>query len=148
MEVICVHPPCVCTPQPEIPYPPAHKSSPCSPHPGFLGCAAFYFLSEKLFNHLYDAILIIRCGNIIRTLLHGLMTGAPEYLAELERRMQKQFWERLSIYRSEPYFLEFMPPNVLHPALKFGKVFGRTRHQAFVYREGNIIREIRHAADP
>ena len=41
-----------------------------------------------------------------------LMTGAPEYLAELERRMQKQFGERLSIYRSEPYFLEFMPPNV------------------------------------
>ncbi len=41
-----------------------------------------------------------------------LMTGAPEYLAEVERRLQKQFGERLSIYRSEPYFLEFMPPNV------------------------------------
>lgn len=41
-----------------------------------------------------------------------LMTGAPEYLVEVERRMKKQFGNRLSIYRSEPYFLEFMPPEV------------------------------------
>lgn len=41
-----------------------------------------------------------------------LMTGAPEYLAEVERRLQKQFGQNLSIYRSEPYFLELMPPGV------------------------------------
>ncbi|MDE7060245.1 MAG: Cof-type HAD-IIB family hydrolase [Lachnospiraceae bacterium] len=41
-----------------------------------------------------------------------LMTGAPEYLAEVERRLQKQFGQSLSIYRSEPYFLELMPPGV------------------------------------
>lgn len=41
-----------------------------------------------------------------------LMTGAPEYLAEVERRLLKQFGDALSIYRSEPYFLELMPPGV------------------------------------
>lgn len=41
-----------------------------------------------------------------------LMTGDPERLAEVESALQKQFGSGLSIYRSEPYFLELMPPGV------------------------------------
>ena len=40
------------------------------------------------------------------------MTGHPEKLAILEKEMQQKFGDRLSIYRSEPFFLEFMPMNV------------------------------------
>jgi Cof subfamily protein (haloacid dehalogenase superfamily) len=41
-----------------------------------------------------------------------LMTGEPEKLATLEKEMQEKYGDRLSIYRSEPFFLEFMPLNV------------------------------------
>lgn len=41
-----------------------------------------------------------------------LMTGDPEKLAILEKEMQQKYGDRLSIYRSEPFFLEFMPMNV------------------------------------
>lgn len=38
-----------------------------------------------------------------------LMTGEPHYLAQVEQRMKKRFGDKLSIYRSEPFFLEIMP---------------------------------------
>lgn len=41
-----------------------------------------------------------------------LMTGEPDYLAEVELRMKEKFGDRLSIYRSEPFFLEIMPQNI------------------------------------
>lgn len=41
-----------------------------------------------------------------------LMTGEPKYLAEVEIRMKKRFGDKLSIYRSEPFFLEVMPKNI------------------------------------
>lgn len=41
-----------------------------------------------------------------------LMTADPEYLAEVEQKMKERFAGRLSIYRSEPYFLEVVPLNV------------------------------------
>ncbi|WP_310602569.1 Cof-type HAD-IIB family hydrolase [Anaerosporobacter sp.] len=41
-----------------------------------------------------------------------IMTGEPEKLAELEKEMQQKYGEQLSIYRSEPFFLEIMPMNV------------------------------------
>ncbi len=41
-----------------------------------------------------------------------LMTGDPDYLAEVEVRMKEKFGDTLSIYRSEPFFLEIMPQNV------------------------------------
>ncbi|WP_455716258.1 Cof-type HAD-IIB family hydrolase [Anaerosporobacter sp.] len=41
-----------------------------------------------------------------------LMTGEPEKLAVLEKEMQQKYGDRLSIYRSEPFFLEIMPMNV------------------------------------
>jgi Cof subfamily protein (haloacid dehalogenase superfamily) len=41
-----------------------------------------------------------------------LMTGEPKHLAEVEKRMKKRFGDKLSIYRSEPFFLEIMPLHV------------------------------------
>lgn len=41
-----------------------------------------------------------------------LMTEAPERCAELEQMLHAQLGEQLSIFRSEPYFLEVMPLNV------------------------------------
>lgn len=41
-----------------------------------------------------------------------LMTGEPNYLAEVEKRMKERFGDKLSVYRSEPFFLEIMPQNI------------------------------------
>ena len=41
-----------------------------------------------------------------------LMTGEPEHLAAVGKRLQKRFHGLLNIYRSEPYFLEIMPQGI------------------------------------
>ena len=41
-----------------------------------------------------------------------LMTGEGEMLARRERELAKRYDGRLSVYRSEDFFLEIMPPNV------------------------------------
>lgn len=41
-----------------------------------------------------------------------LMTGDPELLISVEKRLRKRFHGLLNIYRSEPYFLEIMPQNI------------------------------------
>lgn len=41
-----------------------------------------------------------------------LMTGEPEHLAEVEKRLKKQYEGVLGVYRSEPFFLELMPPGI------------------------------------
>lgn len=41
-----------------------------------------------------------------------IMTGDGEKLEKIEKIMQKRFEGRLSIYRSEPYFLEIMPLGI------------------------------------
>lgn len=41
-----------------------------------------------------------------------LMTAPPEQAAEYEKQLQEKYGEYLSIYRSEPFFIEIMPKNV------------------------------------
>ena len=41
-----------------------------------------------------------------------LMTAPPEQAAEIEKDMQDKFGNSLSIYRSEPFFIEVMPKNM------------------------------------
>lgn len=41
-----------------------------------------------------------------------LMTGEPEHLISVEKRLKERFHGLLNIYRSEPYFLEIMPQNI------------------------------------
>lgn len=50
-----------------------------------------------------------------------LFTGEPEKIARGERVLKKRFREYLNIYRSEPYFLEIMPPDV-DKAYSLGKL--------------------------
>ena len=40
------------------------------------------------------------------------MTGDAEHLAEVEQREKDKYGGKLSIYRSEPYFLEIMPKGI------------------------------------
>ena len=41
-----------------------------------------------------------------------LMIGEGDHLATVEKEMQAEFGEELSIYRSEPFFLEIMPSQI------------------------------------
>ena len=41
-----------------------------------------------------------------------LMTAPPEKAEELEKVLQEKFGQQLSVYRSEPFFIEIMPKNV------------------------------------
>ncbi|NCB92852.1 MAG: HAD family phosphatase [Clostridia bacterium] len=41
-----------------------------------------------------------------------LMTAEPSHMAEVEKKMQKDFFGVLECYRSEPYFLEVVPKNI------------------------------------
>ena len=41
-----------------------------------------------------------------------LMTGDPDYMAQMEQELKELLGNRLSIYRSEAFFLEIMPNNV------------------------------------
>ena len=41
-----------------------------------------------------------------------LLTGEPDYLASIEIKLNEIYGSSFNIYRSEPFFLEFMPQNV------------------------------------
>lgn len=58
---------------------------------------------EKVENFVeYISFAITKC----------LMTGHGEHMEVVEQKLKKQFEGKLSIYRSEPFFLEIMPINV------------------------------------
>jgi len=41
-----------------------------------------------------------------------LMTGEPEHLVELEKKLKEKYAGKLNIFRSEPFFLELMPKGI------------------------------------
>lgn len=41
-----------------------------------------------------------------------LLTGDPDHMAEMEILLKEKYGSELSIYRSEPFFLEVMPRNI------------------------------------
>ena len=41
-----------------------------------------------------------------------LMTGEPEKILKAQEKLRELFGEKLNIFRSEPFFLEFMPSNI------------------------------------
>ena len=41
-----------------------------------------------------------------------LMTGEPEYLATVEKKLKEKYAGSLNIFRSEPFFLELMPKGI------------------------------------
>ena len=67
-----------------------------------------------------------------------LMTGDGLYLAEVEEKMKKRLGDVLSIYRSEPFFLEIMPQNI-DKAYSLGKLLdhlGLSREQMICCGDG------------
>jgi ATP-dependent metalloprotease FtsH/HAD-superfamily hydrolase, subfamily IIB len=41
-----------------------------------------------------------------------LLTGEPEYMREVEKRMQEKFGDRLNVFRSDPFYVELLPKFV------------------------------------
>lgn len=77
-----------------------------------------------------------------------LMTAPPEKAALIEKDLQEKFGDRLSIYRSEPFFIEIMPQNV-NKATSLSRVLpvvGATREDAICCGDGyNDIAMIEYA---
>lgn len=77
-----------------------------------------------------------------------LMTGDGTYLATVEEDMKEQFGTDLSIYRSEPFFLEIMPQHV-DKAYSLGKLLahlGLTKDEMICCGDGfNDISMIKYA---
>lgn len=62
-----------------------------------------------------------------------ILTGDPEHLAELEKKAVKDFEGRLSVYRSEGFYLEMMPLGV-------DKAYGVSKLLARLgYRRGQMV---------
>lgn len=77
-----------------------------------------------------------------------LMTGEGTYLATVEEKMKKAFGDALSIYRSEPYFLEIMPQNIdkANSLQKLLEYLGYTKDDMVCCGDGyNDISMIRYA---
>lgn len=77
-----------------------------------------------------------------------LMTAPPEKAAVIEKDLQEKFGDRLSIYRSEPFFIEIMPQNV-NKATSLSRVLpvvGATKEDAICCGDGyNDIAMIEYA---
>ena len=67
-----------------------------------------------------------------------LLTGKPEHMAMVEEHYKEQFGNLLNIYRSEPFFLEIMPPNIdkAYSLSKLLKYLGLSRKQMICCGDG------------
>ncbi|MDR1729538.1 MAG: Cof-type HAD-IIB family hydrolase [Prevotellaceae bacterium] len=77
-----------------------------------------------------------------------LMVGEGNYLSNVEIEMNAHFGDRLSVYRSEPFFLEIMPQNI-DKAYSLGKLsehLGCAREEMIACGDGfNDLSMIRYA---
>ena len=77
-----------------------------------------------------------------------LMTAPVEKAPELEKQLQEKYGDTLSIYRSEPFFIEIMPKNV-DKATSLNRMLesiGLTREDAICCGDGfNDISMIQYA---
>ena len=77
-----------------------------------------------------------------------LLTATPTRAAELEKRLARRFMGRLSIYRSEPFFIEVMPRGVNKAAAIAGLLerLGLEREDTIACGDGlNDLTMIRYA---
>lgn len=67
-----------------------------------------------------------------------LMTGEPEYLVELEKKLKEKYAGKLNIFRSEPFFLELMPKGIDKAAVlkNFLPFLGITRDEVICCGDG------------
>lgn len=77
-----------------------------------------------------------------------LLTGKPEHMEEVEKKMKERFGNFLNIYRSEPFFVEVMPQNI-DKAYSLGKLLkhlGLERSQMIACGDGfNDLSMIKYA---
>ena len=77
-----------------------------------------------------------------------LLTADPERAPELERKLAEKYKGQVSVYRSEPFFIEAMPLNVDKAASldKMLQTIGLTREDAICCGDGfNDISMIKYA---
>lgn len=77
-----------------------------------------------------------------------LLTAPPEKAMELERALAEKYGDMVSVYRSEPFFIEIMPKNVDKAASldKMLQSIGLTRENAICCGDGfNDISMIKYA---
>ena len=77
-----------------------------------------------------------------------LLTGEGSQMEKIVVQLQKQFGEQLNIFRSEPYFIEVMPPNIdkAYSLSKLLEHMGYTRKQMICCGDGfNDISMLRYA---
>lgn len=67
---------------------------------------------EARLNHMPVAKIPSLADYHVHRLYKCIMTGSAEKLAELEKIAAKEFEGQLSVYRSEPYFLEILPLGI------------------------------------
>lgn len=67
-----------------------------------------------------------------------LMTGKPELILEVQTNLRKKFGEQLNIFRSEPFFLEIMPPAIDKAASleKLLQMIGKDKSQMICCGDG------------
>ncbi|SFR84104.1 Cof-type HAD-IIB family hydrolase [Anaeromicropila populeti] len=71
-----------------------------------------YIELEGRINHLSVKSVDNLISHVDSPVNKCIMTGDGMYLAEVEKKMKERFGDRLSIFRSEPFFLEIMPMNI------------------------------------
>lgn len=67
-----------------------------------------------------------------------VLTGEPDHLAQVVKKMQHHFNGLMSIYRSEPYFIEIVPQNIdkAHSLLKLLSSLGLTADEMICCGDG------------
>ena len=71
-----------------------------------------------------------------------LMTGEPEKIAKAQDVMRQTFGEQLNIFRSEPFFLEIVPPSI-DKAYSLGKLLeylGEKKEPGSLWRTSFLFR--------
>ena len=67
-------------------------------------------------NAMRNRMPLLRLSNLLQQISFPepkwIVVGEPEKLIRLEKELQALFHEELSIYRSEPYYLEILPPGI------------------------------------
>ena len=71
-----------------------------------------YMELEARINHMTFKAVKDFPGYVDFNVSKCLLTGEPEHMAEAEILLKEKYGSELSIYRSEPFFLEVMPMNI------------------------------------
>ena len=103
---------------------------------------------EARLNHMTVRKIDSLAGYTDQKLYKCIITGSGERLAELEKIAARRFEGRLSVYRSEPYFLEILPLGIdkAHGIDVLAKYLGMNKDDFIACGDGfNDLSMIKHA---